>query len=148
MNKQLINAFRLELKKYSFYYRQRRYYKNRLILIEHEEEGIIGKDMSIERVQGSSDPIKKAERRLELIEEKEMIESVLEKINSRIDNIDNAINLMDNDIANSIRKIYIYRNSTLYKEANKLFMSKRSICRRIDEEISKLPPDVIEKIIL
>lgn len=145
---EIVNAYKNEIRKYSYYRQQLEIYKERKYVAEHEERGLIGKGTDQERVQGSQDPSIKAQRRLQLIEDIETYDAHIRKYQTKINKIDCTIGLMDEQIGSIIKRCYCLHETTLQVEAHELGYTIRQLKRKIDAEISKMSPSTLENVLI
>lgn len=145
---EIVNAYKNEIRKYSYYMQQVEIYKERKYLAEHEELGLIGKGTESERVQGSQDPSIKALRRLQLIDDIEKYDMHIKKYQTKIDKIDCTIGLMDEQIGSIIKRCYCLHETTLQVEAHEIGYTVRQLKNKINSEIGKISPSTIENVLL
>lgn len=143
-----VNAYKNEIRKYSYYRQQLEIYKERKYLAEHEERGLIGKRTDQERVQGSQDPSIKAQRRLELIEKIEEYDRHIIKYQNKINKIDCTIELMDEKIGGVIKRTYCTHETTIPVEAHEMGYTCRQLKNKINAEIEKISPSTIENVLI
>lgn len=148
MDIEKVNAYKNEIRKYSYYVNQLNAYKERKMLAEHEERGLIGKGTDIERVQGSPNPEVKAQRRLKLVDIVEECDIMIGQYQQKISSIDESIENMDKDIGQAIKHIYCLKDSTLYDEAKKIGYSTKQLKRLIANEIEKMSLKSFKNVIL
>lgn len=145
---EIVNAYKNEIRKYSYYRQQLEIYKENKYLAEHEEKGLIGRGTEQERVQGSQDPSIKAQRRLELIEQIEECDRHIQRYQSKISKIDCTIELMDEKIGGVIKRTYCTHETTIPVEAHQMGYTIRQLKRKIDNEISKMSPSTLENVLI
>lgn len=145
---EIINAYKNEIRKYSYYRQQLEVYKERKYLAEHAEKGLIGKGTEVERVQGSQDPSIKAQRRLQLIDDIEKYDERIKEYNNKLKKIDCTIELMDEQIGKVIKRCYCLHESTIQVEAHEMGYSKKQLQRIINTEIGKMSPGTLENVLI
>lgn len=148
MDIEKVNAYKNEIRKYSYYVNQLNAYKERKMLAEHEERGLIGKGTDIERVQGSPNPEVKAQRRLKLVDIVEECDIMIGQYQQKISSIDESIENMDKDIGQAIKHIYCLKDSTLYDEAKKVGYSIKQLKRLMALNIESISDEAFKKVVI
>lgn len=92
-------------------------------------------------VQGGPDPKTKERARLELIDKSKIIEEKKQKIEQKLKIIEEFCEFSDKKIAQAAFNIYCQQKDmegnrfTFYKEGEKLYMSEKTLQRKVDKQI-------------
>ena len=143
-----IQAYKDECKRYLFYTRQFNKAWDDRELLWDQLKNFKSIRYDIDRVQGSPDPSVIEERKLEISDEIERITKVIEEIMVKITNIDSTVDMMVDEIGRAFFNIYCLKKTTLEKEASKIFMDRKTLERKINKEIARLPIRTLEKMLL
>lgn len=90
-----------------------------------------------ERVQGSSDPHIKEQKKLEAYERIGKLEQRADRMEASIEMVDDVLSLMDRTARNAIIAIYINHQRTEQEEAEMVYMSLSTLKRLINRSIEK-----------
>lgn len=143
---EIVNAYKNEIRKYSYYRQQLEVYQEKKYLAEHEERGLIGR--GYEERTGSTDPSIKAQRRLQLIDDIEKYDARIKEYQNKLKKIDCTIELMDEQIGSIIKRCYCLHESTVQVEAHEIGYSKKQLQRLINAEIEKMSPGTLENVLI
>lgn len=143
---EIVNAYKNEIRKYSYYRQQLEVYQEKKYLAEHVERGLIGR--GYEERTGSTDPSIKAQRRLQLIDDIEKYDARIKEYQNKLKKIDCTIELMDEQIGSIIKRCYCLHESTVQVEAHEIGYSKKQLQRLINAEIEKMSPGTLENVLI
>lgn len=145
---EVINAYKNELRKYSYYLEQLSYYSDKKMVAFHKETGMVAKPNDNIRTKGSSSSSYKIIKRLELIDEVEDADKMIKYFKGKIQAVDKTIDLMDEEIGQAIKDIYCLKNSTIAVKAHEIGMSNRALRYAMDDEIKRIATMPLIKMIL
>lgn len=160
-----INHFKNVLRSYQFYTHEKLLVEGKIrgyeMLINELKDSLCAGPKAVRYdkviVQGSPDYHKIEQDRLEKLDktyakiekyERKIVhyKQNIKKIDQKTKIINNFLSFCDKDIGQSAFKIYCLNDSTFQKEAEKLFIEKKTLQRRVNDEIENFFKDVLRDI--
>lgn len=106
-------------------------YRNELDSVWYELAGVKGIRYDTTPVQGSADPMQKAFRQHDLRARADFLKETIEHYQYISDKVDCVLGLMDEDIADAVRRIYIDKTYTEEEMSDELYLSLSTMKRKI-----------------
>lgn len=144
----LVQAYKDECRRYKFYYSQFNKAWSERELLWDQLKNFRSIKYDIDRVQGSQDPSVIEEHKLEISDEIERVSKVIEGIMVKITNIESTVEMMDEELSQAVMNVYCQKTATLEKESQRLHMDRKTLERKINKEILRLPQRTLEKMLL